>query len=290
MGHCALHLARIAGRTCQVCFGVRGMMLVAALSLVGCRSYFPAEVKRQVSEAGAIGLSYGGTRHVSYLITTQFIAGRSRTYRALQQHARCGKDAPRIHVRWRDPRIDPDQAEELCHWISAAASFVAGYSHGRNIGTIHVDIIGVGEKRDARWLSVAVPGKLSMRLAVRWLVDKEHRATEAVSQVAHELTHVDAHFLMPGRDNDTEELAYLAGACAQWRVVGVLATRDLIAGPLQGGEDVFRRSSQVAHRIWSLLHHFVAATPLTGSSPQAAEFSALCENRLRAGFALPRDH
>lgn len=266
------------------------MMLVVALSLVGCRSYFPAEVKRQVSEAGAIGLSYGGTRRVSYLITTQFIPGRSLPSRASQQRVQCGEDVPRIHVRWRDPRIEPDQAEALCRWIAAAASFVAGYSQGRSVSTIHVDIVGVGEKRDARWLSVAAPGKLSMRLAVRWLADEEHRATEAVSQVAHELTHVDANFLMPGRTHDTEELAYLAGACAQWRVVGVLATRDLIAGPLQGGEDVFRRSSQVAHRIWSLLHRFVAAAPLTDSSPQAAEFSALCERRLRAGFAVLREH
>lgn len=272
------------------------MMLVVALSLVGCRSYFPAEVTRQVSEAGAIGLSYGGTRRVSYLITTQFIPGRSlpsrpsRPSRASQQRVQCGEDVPRIHVRWRDPRIEPDQAEALCRRIAAAASFVSDYSQGRNVSTIHVDIVGVGEKRDARWLSVAAPGKLSMRLAVRWLADEEHRATEAVSQVAHELTHVDAYFLMPGRTRDTEELAYLAGACAQWRVVGVLATRDLIAAPLQGVEDVFGRSSQVAHRIWSLLHHFVAAAPLTGSSPQAAEFSALCERRLRAGFAALREH
>lgn len=260
------------------------LWLLLPLLLVSCRSYFPSDVKAQVSEEGAAGLDYGRKAGISYLVTTQYIPGAMRSSRARQQHAHCNADGRHVEVRWRNPDIAPEQAMRTCGWVLSAAAFVAGYSGGSRVRNLRVTVIDEGEGRDTRWLSIAPPGGLSMRLAVRWLGDEAHSAAEAVRLFAHELTHVDAHFASPLHVGDTEQLAYLAGACAQWHVIGTLATRDLEAGVLNVDEAVFRHSSDVANRVWSLLHPFIAEGPLTRGHPQAAAFSTLCDARLKSGF------
>lgn len=259
-------------------------LLIASL-LASCASYFPRDVKEQISEEGTAMVSGWSWAGMSYLVSAQYIPGERIPLPGRHQKTVCRNDAYQVEVRWRDPSVRARAAGSLCEQILAGVTYISSFSDRQGARRIIIDTVAPGTRWDWRWRSFSPPGGLTLRFAVRWLDDEEHRASEAVRLFAHEVAHLDAFFSAPESNVDTERLAYLAGACAQWHVLGTLATRDLEAGEMHVQDPAFQSSGDAARVIWGRLHAFVEHGPMRRDAALAPTLTALCTSRLREEFS-----
>lgn len=273
----------LGARSCVPGFRQRALVL-AALMLGGCASFFPHDVKQQVSEEGTAMVSGWSWAGMSYLVSAQYIPGDLTPLTGMRQKTGCMNDRYQVEVRWRDPSVRAPAAGSLCEQILAGVTYISNFSERQGAHRIIVDTVAPDTRWDWRWRSFSPPGGLTVRLAVRWLDDEEHRAAEAVRLFAHEVAHLDAFFSAPESTVDTEPLAYLAGACAQWHVLGTLSTRDLQAGEMNVRDAVFQRSGDAARVVWARLHPFVEHGPLRRDAALAPALTTHCSAWLRAGF------
>lgn len=200
----------------------------------------------------------------------------------------CAAPFPQISASPRFMLLDcagntSDIRERLLHSFERAASTLHGYFPGTSIARVRAVLVPDGVRHILRSRGRSRPDALELSLAFRSPGNRETYMRSAITEFAHEYTHVA---LASGDEMTAAREEYLAGiaeSCVEQAVFGdtkgyVFAESFTVSGSFNRQQ---RISAQSFNAAYADVSRFKAGHPSIGAGPRGEAFARFCERALR---------
>ena len=202
---------------------------IAACVVIDSCVTIPQAYKELANDEGIQGNDMHRFAGFDFLTTTAFVPGGKKAELFPKRHVDCARRGMSASVLWVDPVIHETDARQACRWVLRAVEYVAGHASDPRVTSIHFRLFLVPEGQTAEMhaFSWRPLGQLRPLYLAHWQLDAERTKASILSTFAHEATHLDT-FVLGIRESrpENEDVADLAGACAQLVVIGRIDRRN----------------------------------------------------------------
>lgn len=267
---------------------VRVSLFAACIGAAGC---IPVP-SLQTREPGIQGAATQ-TNHVlgvTVLRAVTFVSGSSLKDKTPDQVSECGVDQIRVSIRFRGIEPVPsDSRKQLCSEVVESVHFIDALvgSSRRPPRQYEIYLVPWGTRYSKSTVSWSPLGRLRLVFAAYWF-PRDVRKTKAyvLNTVAHETAHVWSHIdpIRVRTDQAEEEMAYMAGTCAQLRVEGKVEAEDLDSIELADAMGEMHISSMAGVRQSRSLSSLFKDGILSLDSEQGKRYADQCQSEVRRYF------